>query len=977
MKKRLIPMLVIAAMVMTMFTPFAIPGVSAADVSINFDNLTAFVEKTDFITGGAYKAANVSLSSEQDHTTGSGKSLKLVGRTQKSHRVKFINAVTSDMLGKEVTASFWAMTPVDTKLMIGAFSDVNTTFAIEAYAKETVDMKANTWTKLSVTFDNQDPLITQIGVSQDTYDGDVADTIYIDDLFVTASGSSEPATTGPTTPDNPTTPTTEIETPPVSIPGSKTENVLTFDNLTSVEEGNIEGGGGASIVDFSLSSDYYYGGAGEGQSIGFTGRANTYSRIKFMDAFKDLPQEAGTKYNISMMVRIGDTARVEAGQFTIGVITFLGQVTAETGEYYFDENYHYTAKRGEWTKVEMQYVSTGQEVYGVTLDQVAIPDVPHDEYVVSDLYIDDVTVKVSTEDVPKQPVLTDLELRNLANLGIDVLINGNRISFANDVKPTLVDDRTLVPLRKIFENLNVAVYWDEATSTVTAKRGTDEIKLTIGDKTAYVNGEAVELDVPAQLLEDRTVVPIRFVAESLGCVVDWDEQKQQVIITADNVANEIYIYGDSLNQEIYGFGASANHNAWYLMNASEEMQQRTLKALYDVDEGIGLNIVRLEVNPYTPNDKSNFNPEFQYTISPEKDVWDMDADEHQIWYSKAALEIDPTLQFMATPWSPPAWMKENKSVVGKTEVTNTLAKENYDYYAEYLARWTKHYKDDLGFDIKWMSIQNEPTANTVYASCIYGQNDLLDLTKTVVNKFKEEGISTLVGGPEGSSQATSNAYMNQWTQMDEEFVQNDLGVVITHSYGYSDTTLDGTNLERFNLPLIQTEKCTSVDERREFSNATLMRYGNEILDHLNHNYNAWCYWYGIRKTDNLGTQNGESLVDFSDTTKEISFAREYYAMGQFSKFMRPGYYRVTSYSHNPDVAVTTAVNPETGKLVTVVINNGTSDITMAVNGFSGAAASVYRSGEGEDLAKLDDIAIANGTANVSFKAQTITTLVEQ
>ena len=117
-------------------------------------------------------------------------------------------------------------------------------------------------------------------------------------------------------------------------------------------------------------------------------------------------------------------------------------------------------------------------------------------------------------------------------------------------------------------------------------------------------------------------------------------------------------------------------------------------------------------------------------------------------------------------------------------------------------------------------------------------------------------------------------------------------------------------------------------------------------------------------------------MDFSDTTKEIQCSREYYALGQFSKFMRPGYIRVASHSLNPDITVASAVNPETGKIVTTVINNSDSDLTTKITGFSSGSASAYRSGEGEDIAKLSDVAIANGIAEVTLKAKTVTTFVE-
>ncbi len=112
---------------------------------------------------------------------------------------------------------------------------------------------------------------------------------------------------------------------------------------------------------------------------------------------------------------------------------------------------------------------------------------------------------------------------------ISVTINGNQVWF--DQPPVIENDRTLVPLRAIFEALGATVDWNENTQTVTAVNGDVTISLTIGSDILYVNDSSVILDVPAQLQGGRTLVPVRAVAESFNCMVDWDELSQTVIIT--------------------------------------------------------------------------------------------------------------------------------------------------------------------------------------------------------------------------------------------------------------------------------------------------------------------------------------------------------------------------------------------------------------------------------------------------------------
>ncbi len=122
--------------------------------------------------------------------------------------------------------------------------------------------------------------------------------------------------------------------------------------------------------------------------------------------------------------------------------------------------------------------------------------------------------------------------------GITIFFNQNYLY--SDVPPTIIDGRTLVPMRAISEAMNADVSWDEATATATVstKTGKDdkEIKLTENQKTAYINGEAVELDVPAMILDGRFVLPVRFVTENLGAKVEWDAYAQRVEITAKTQA---------------------------------------------------------------------------------------------------------------------------------------------------------------------------------------------------------------------------------------------------------------------------------------------------------------------------------------------------------------------------------------------------------------------------------------------------------
>lgn len=115
-----------------------------------------------------------------------------------------------------------------------------------------------------------------------------------------------------------------------------------------------------------------------------------------------------------------------------------------------------------------------------------------------------------------------------ATSNIRVLLDNDYMTFSVD--PVLVDGRVLVPLRSIFEQLQTEVYWFGETKTVVAYNESTLITLTIGESLARVNQTTVTLDVPAQIINQRTMVPLRFVAEALGTEVSWLAAERTVLI---------------------------------------------------------------------------------------------------------------------------------------------------------------------------------------------------------------------------------------------------------------------------------------------------------------------------------------------------------------------------------------------------------------------------------------------------------------
>ncbi|MEW6425093.1 MAG: stalk domain-containing protein [Bacillota bacterium] len=139
---------------------------------------------------------------------------------------------------------------------------------------------------------------------------------------------------------------------------------------------------------------------------------------------------------------------------------------------------------------------------------------------------------------------------------ISVLVDGLPVNF--DAPPVLQSGRTLVPFRAVAEALNVPVSWDDRTKTVTAAGKEVSLRLQIASQTAYVNEKPVRLDAPPVIANNRTLIPLRFFSEALGCRVAWDGERKEVQVwsgPAELTVIGFYALGDSKTsswQDLFG-----------------------------------------------------------------------------------------------------------------------------------------------------------------------------------------------------------------------------------------------------------------------------------------------------------------------------------------------------------------------------------------------------------------------------------------
>ncbi|HBC93684.1 MAG TPA: hypothetical protein DCZ10_12530 [Pelotomaculum sp.] len=115
-----------------------------------------------------------------------------------------------------------------------------------------------------------------------------------------------------------------------------------------------------------------------------------------------------------------------------------------------------------------------------------------------------------------------------------VTLDGKQLSF--DVSPIIEDGRTLVPLRAIFEAMGATVNWDQDSQAATAVKGDTTVELKIGATTPTINGQVKQLDVPAKIIDGRTLAPLRFVGEAFGGTVEWNQELQAITMLSKPVS---------------------------------------------------------------------------------------------------------------------------------------------------------------------------------------------------------------------------------------------------------------------------------------------------------------------------------------------------------------------------------------------------------------------------------------------------------
>ncbi len=236
---------------------------------------------------------------------------------------------------------------------------------------------------------------------------------------------------------------------------------------------------------------------------------------------------------------------------------------------------------------------------------------------------------------------------------------------------------------------------------------------------------------------------VRFILTAPASGVLFQEQDKLTFEMVTPAGEFIDINEAITYQDIDGFGVTLSQgSALHLLGMSPQARKNLLRELFGTSEdGIGLSYLRISVAASDLNDSVfSYHDLLPEQEDPELELFDLGPDRSDVIpILKEILEVNPDIKIMASPWSPPAWMKDNKDSRG-----GKLLPENYDVYARYLARYIQQMAEE-GINIDALTVQNEPLHPGNNPSLLMLAEDQRDFVKHHLGPvFKENKIKTKI-----------------------------------------------------------------------------------------------------------------------------------------------------------------------------------------------------------------------------------------
>lgn len=418
----------------------------------------------------------------------------------------------------------------------------------------------------------------------------------------------------------------------------------------------------------------------------------------------------------------------------------------------------------------------------------------------------------------------------------------------------------------------------------------------------------------------------------------------------DSKGTVISIVPSQANQSILGFGASITESAAYsLYQIPQAERDKVMERLFDPNKGIGLSFIRntigssdfaltgevgavnaagLPIGPYTYDDMADDQEDWELEhFSIKRDL------SMVVPLTKQALALNPKATIMASPWTPPPWMKTENTHYGYVTVDGKqqhaiLREDCYEVYANYFVKYIQAMEKE-GIPIYAVTPQNEPGQSIHYPSMKMTLDEQITFVRDYLSPaFKKNGLDTKILGLDDNWHTYANALTLLFNAADA------FDGVAFHSYSSNGTAQN-------NIYTAFPEKEIVVTEGSGLSNPFLnsvFYHGNRIISSLRNQGKGYILWNLAlsNKKGPLTYQPGskcDPLImvnyvgdDNTETYKDYGYTSEYYVLAHFSKFIRPGARQVFS-SEASNVTNVACLN-EDGTLASVITNTSIKPVTV-------------------------------------------------
>jgi glucuronoarabinoxylan endo-1,4-beta-xylanase len=393
------------------------------------------------------------------------------------------------------------------------------------------------------------------------------------------------------------------------------------------------------------------------------------------------------------------------------------------------------------------------------------------------------------------------------------------------------------------------------------------------------------------------------------------------VIVAKPQAGDVVVNLGELHQTMDGFGASDNYNPAFTDQQAD--------MIFSPTSGIGVSLLRVSISPKGSD------------LAPVSNAEKAFARGAKIWIA---------------PWTPPGNWKDN----GSDNNGGHLLAPHYDDWANVLAGVVTTMAMS-NVTVYGVSIQNEPDYTASYASCLYSYEEMAAFVNVLAPKLSALSQKPKLMMPDTSGWAQVWNYWNAATANGK--AAQSVDILATHQYFIDDPPAHPIPTGKV---LWQTEDSSFDGFNGDIGNAiNVSKWIHNAIVHGG--VSAWHYWaiWG-RNKDNEGL-----LSESGGTTKR------FFALGNFSKFVRPGFVRVGTTASPSGTLVTAYKDTSSGALAIVVINTSSANVpfSVALNGSSATSVTPWVTSSQLDLAAQAKIPVTEGRFTATLPASSITTFV--